>query len=816
MIRIPVLAWLALLAGAATPALGQAMSDMLDVFNGTGDTMTNIFLGRIFGCKIFPGGVPNCADLDPPVFAAVIGLFNVFCMALGMALFAWNATVGTMQTAHEGKVFGSNWSSLWAPIRTIAAVAMFTPLPAVDNYNAVQLSVSWLVRGSTASASIVWARAATLVLNHQAPVTAPEMAFDQEVLGAAWKLVACQAVTERAVNDYIQNTKKGSSITIQADVRARQFDTLRPDDVNYHETTYSSTDKPYKLHEFGTRADGYAGTGDYPFETCGTIALPAPPEIVRHAETDERWYKAHKEALEAVVGPLRHEADSMLEAATSNPGAAHTAVQARAAGVMLEAGSAYQQILGRALAGIARDSAIAVTDATGRLSGSARERIDLLVAGAYSDTCSRAGGQTTASTLQYICSEAGAGQGWLGAGAWYMHMARFANEANALYNARPEAVHFPEFETQLKAAADVSEIQAGHGWWKRLFGDPSTSDSFKHLADYDEVLRQQWNAAVVIAASVGSRIDGRLIEGAFHEEGINPAMAGWWPDMRGWLAGKTRDWFLPPATVDPMAAVAEFGNAQMVWGLGLLGGGGVTAHLLGAVAKKFPVAGIGEDLGRMAAVVGWALMSSGAFLAFILPMLPFLLWTTAVTGYFILVAEAIIAVNLWAVAHLRMDGHSFAGEAARQGYYLVLALTLSPILMVFGFLLGMAIFKASASLIGIGFDAAMRGITHDQSWVVWLIGMAIIAIVMVIIYVVLAERSFSLVAELPTKILRWVGAGAELGSREDDRIRAGALAAGAAIVSTSQAARQAGVASRQERASRRSREAGDGAPERKA
>ena len=815
MTRAPVTAaWCVVLAAAGTPALGQALSDMLNVFNGQGDTLTNIFLGRIFGCKIFPGGVPDCAALDPPVFAAVIGLFNVFCMALGMALFSWNATVGTMQTAHEGKVFGSNWSSLWAPIRTIAAVAMFTPLPAVDNYNAVQVSVSWLVRGSTASASIVWARASTLVLNHQAPVTAPELAFDQEVLGAVWKLVSCQAVTQRAVNDYIRGTtsQNANTIRIAVDVRTRRVGGgVREDDLNYDELTYVDPDGLETLHEFGTRADGHK-TDDYPFEACGTITLPAPPEIVRRAAGQEQnWYNTHRSAMEAVTAPLRREADILLLAALKAPGDAHTAIQAGAASTMIAAGTDYQRILSRALPGIARDSAIAVTDSSGTLSGPARERIDLLVAGAYSETCSREGAQASDSTLQLICREAGSGQGWLGAGAWYMHMARFANEANALYNARPEAVHFPDFETQLKAAADQAEIQAGHGFWKRMFGDAGKDPAFKTLAGYDEALRQQWNAAVIIAAERGARIDGRLIEGAFHEEGVNPAMAGWWPDTRRWLAGKTRDWFLPPATVDPMAAVAEFGNAQMVWGLGLIGGGEVASNLLGRVAQRLPLVGVVEDLGRVAVVIGWALMSSGAFLAFILPMLPFLLWTTAVTGYFILVAEAIIAVNLWAVAHLRMDGHSFAGEAARQGYYLVLALTLSPILMVFGFLLGMAIFKASASLIGIGFDAAMRGIAHDQSWVIWLLGMAVLAIVMVIIYVVLAERSFSLVAELPSKILRWVGASAELGSREDDRIRAGALAGAAAVVKGGSDARQAVQQSRQERErTRRERPARDG------
>ncbi len=91
-----------------------------------------------------------------------------------------------------------------------------------------------------------------------------------------------------------------------------------------------------------------------------------------------------------------------------------------------------------------------------------------------------------------------------------------------------------------------------------------------------------------------------------------------------------------------------------------------SAGPLGGFVNLFPLGEIAETLGAVAVVVGGALAISGAFLAFILLLLPFLLWVAAVTGYFLLVAEAVIAVNLWAIAHLRLDGEGLAGEAARQ------------------------------------------------------------------------------------------------------------------------------------------------------
>ncbi len=778
------LAFALILAG---PAAGQnAIADILSVFDGTGDDLSNVLLSRIFGCKLFPG-VANCDILPAPAFTAVIGLFNYFAIALGMALFTWNLTAGTMQTAHEGKVLGSNWSSLWAPIRTVTAVAMLSPLPAADNYNAVQMSIGWLVRSSTSAASIVWARGSSVILNHQAPITSPEIVFDQELMKAAWEIASCQAVLEHVNNSFAE---EGRLASLQPAYR----ETVPPNDI--------AVETIYRIRrEFGT-VDS-AGSGlDVPFETCGTMSLPAPPQVVLQAGQASRWYTAHRDAVQAMIDRVRPAARALLDETQAQPGQARSPGVVNAAAAIRAGSDGYHAILSRSLPDIAATSAIAVSiSGTSDLSAAARRRIDLIIGGAYSETCSGRDGQQAEAALDWICDQGGAGQGWLGAGAWYMHMARFANEASSLYNARPEIVDPPDFGEVIDRARSTVvrdslptraffysvEVLLGldYGYYtpdrrERLAGLELV---LEEAAQVEKQLDNQWNAAVILAAQSGARVDGRLIQGAFETEGVNPHMADWWEEGRSWLARKARDWFLPSASVDPMAALAEFGNAQLAWGLGLAGVGGIAQT---GLSNILPLSQIVKELGNMGFIIGIALLTTGSFLAFILPLMPFLLWTAAVTGYFILIAEAIIAVNLWGIAHLRMDGQSFAGEAARQGYYLVLALALSPILMVLGFVLSMAIFKVTSVLVGIGFDVAIRGIAHDQSWVVWFVGMTVVGIMMVVVYVVLAERSFSLTAELPSRILRWVGANAELGSKEDDRIRASALAAAGVITKTGQ------------------------------
>ena len=784
----PALAALAVLAAA--PAWGQdaASSGILDVFTGEGDHLSNTLLSRIFGCRLFPVEGLDCETLPAPVFATVVYLFNGFCLALGMALFTWNAMVGVAQTAHEGQVLGRSWSSLWAPVRTLAAAAMLTPLPGMDGYNTVQTSTAWLVRGSTAGASIVWAAAADLVISQQAPLTSPSTQFDLAAVGAAWRMASCQAVVEALHNSFVANRRialsAGKTVIISPPSE------IAPDDIGLPQPA-----PPPPVHRFGTR--GWADGGRDLFDRCGSIDLPQPPEQVRVAGQAAVWYRLHTGAMENLLATLRQTAREMVADVGDSGSAAEPGRIGVWGGQITAAGQNYRTDLLEGLRRVAAASAMAYPERGGGISAAARDRISAIISGGHSAACRRQREEGPADPwTDQICDPENTGQGWLGAGAWYMHMARFAGEANAVFNAQPEEKRAPKIAGALHTALDATAAE-GRSWWGRGLGFVSglfSGDSggqeqlLDEAARLEDGMRMRWDAAVISQMQRGAALDDRLLEGAFAAEGASQG-TGISAGVRNWLASKTREWFLPPATVDPMARLAEFGNAQLAWGLGLAGGGWA--------AQQIPFAGsLVEGLGTVAQAIGLTLLVSGAFLAFILPMMPFLLWTLAATGYFILIAEAVVAVNLWAVAHLRMDGEGFAGEAARQGYYIVLALTLTPILMVVGFMLGMALFKVSSTLVGIGFDAAMRGLAHDQSWTVWLVGQAVLAVMIVVVYAVMAERSFSLTAEFPNAALRWIGASAAVTSKEDDRMRGAALAGAAALHSTAQTTVAAGRGAR--------------------
>ena len=61
------------------------------------------------------------------------------------------------------------------------------------------------------------------------------------------------------------------------------------------------------------------------------------------------------------------------------------------------------------------------------------------------------------------------------------------------------------------------------------------------------------------------------------------------------------------------------------------------------------------------------LLIPGLTIAFVLPMIPWVMWMAGVMGWLILVCEAVIAVPLWMLAHMTMQGEGLHGRA-NEGY----------------------------------------------------------------------------------------------------------------------------------------------------
>lgn len=198
-----------------------------------------------------------------------------------------------------------------------------------------------------------------------------------------------------------------------------------------------------------------------------------------------------------------------------------------------------------------------------------------------------------------------------------------------------------------------------------------------------------------------------------------------------------------------------------------------------------------------------ALLGAGLTLSYYIPMLPYILWLGAVFGWVVLIVEAVIAAPLWAVTHLAPDGDGVVGRGG-QGYMLVLSLTLRPGLMVFGFGAAVAVMNPmglflNETFMGTFFASVSPGLTGMLKI---LAGSVIYAVLMIMII----NRVFSLIHQIPDGILRWIGGGDNVIGREANEATAGAgraiaasTAAAGAAGAMSGAAQQMGASVRQKR-----------------
>lgn len=160
---------------------------------------------------------------------------------------------------------------------------------------------------------------------------------------------------------------------------------------------------------------------------------------------------------------------------------------------------------------------------------------------------------------------------------------------------------------------------------------------------------------------------------------------------------------------------------------------------------------------------------TGFLLSYVFPFVPFLIWVGAITGYFLLVVEAILAAPLWAMVHLSPKGDDLVGSGS-QGYKLVLSLLLRPVLMVFGLIAALTMTQIFGNLLNQLFAGVFIMSQSDSGLLIKVFGYLVAAPIMygAMMYSFM-NKMFSIITHLPDNLLGWISSGApELGKFADD------------------------------------------------
>lgn len=201
---------------------------------------------------------------------------------------------------------------------------------------------------------------------------------------------------------------------------------------------------------------------------------------------------------------------------------------------------------------------------------------------------------------------------------------------------------------------------------------------------------------------------------------------------------------------------------------------GIGGQGVGEFFKGF-IGGLGEVGSSFMFRFGMIGLSIGFVLYYILPILPFVYFFFAFSGWIKSIFEAVMAMPLWALAHIKMDGEGLPGPWATNGYFLLLEIFLRPTLIIFGFLASITLYSAlvdgvndlfylaAQNVGGFNFQTNLYTVTAvspTQSAMDFMRGpldeFFLTALYAIIVYM-LALSCFKLIDQIPNNIMRWMG-----------------------------------------------------------
>lgn len=759
---------LSLLFAAAGPAAAQDATGALSNYDpggifkmfadSKGDAFSSVFLNQLFG-PLFPSAT---STVSTTLFSSLIGYFNSIILVVGALLFFYNVTVGVLQSAFEGQMLGRRWSSLWAPLRVVFTVGLLVPIPNLGGYNLAQSGVGFLVRGAGSAASWFWSAGAEMILGDKIPVTVAPATVNPETAQALFANATCAAILNS------------------------QFATAAPDGttpltVAWHEVPQLIQNGSHKIESYVS--DGKDPVGDFG-NVCGSYETPKTPTYISNITQDDT----------SVGLP----GDVQTKTAVKN---AFTQLHAK---VMADMMNDFQNLAKSNLPAIEATGTKKLPDMSSGISAAMTKANKTLDAG-IRDILQKAAGatmegesgrQAMLKRIKGSCVEGAAGadgqktsecygEGWMGAGSWYMMIARLNNELASLTDARGTASAGSYFKITGPSARDLYIATGGKSSFsEKLFGVSQEKLAAAGLLGHEEANLYNTRFQEAFAQSTqGLAAYGFTMSNNDLNAVGQATSSGWMKYLPGWAQKQNQiiDIMLsvtsPSSSFlgsDPMIGMINMGNYLIIAGgilTGIMAVAGVSAFGFSVVPQ-----GIAPALQGPTGLI----LGAGTTLSLILPMTPFIFWVLALSGYFLLIVEALIAVNLWALAHMRMDGEGISGEAGRQGWIMLLSLTLTPVLMIVGYLFGMMLFRVTTAIFNIGLHQAIAGVVGGSIFALFS-AIVIYSVLSAVVYMILIERSFSLVAEFPGRVMRWMGDNVHIGAD----LSSAKMAAGAGAIAAS-------------------------------
>lgn len=339
--------------------------------------------------------------------------------------------------------------------------------------------------------------------------------------------------------------------------------------------------------------------------------------------------------------------------------------------------------------------------------------------------------------------------GWAGAGAYYVEFARLNGQVLSLLNETP-TINTPNWDMLPDSIKTdiVAIIPPMKSYLDNLNSFASVTDGYNTPG---------FNADTFSGSTPGG--DGSTILGQlFKSIHINDTALKIISDNMSPLNGNYWN--------NPFIGFMKLGHQLITVSLIALGASALLSTTPGTIGSVI-MGGVGGGIGG--AVAGWtasgmikylatpiflacfSLLLPGISIAFVLPMIPWIIWMAGVTGWLVMVCEAMVAVPLGMMAHMTLNGEGIHGQA-RQFYSLLFNLIFRPVLMIFGLFLGYFIFTSMCWLVRMTFGIA-ASFALSSGWLVTnFVGIIVLLSIFVMVHFTLAIISFRMISIIPDHV----------------------------------------------------------------
>ncbi len=392
----------------------------------------------------------------------------------------------------------------------------------------------------------------------------------------------------------------------------------------------------------------------------------------------------------------------------------------------------------------------ATADYTNQLTQAATNKTNELRGALQDATAARNGGIGLSANQVQLSS-----LGWTAAGAYYLEFTRLNGQTLSLMSATP-TVGTPSYEGLGRSLSrDLAPLEtSATAFMTALMTYVRTTDGLDTPGGNGDLFQGatpgEDGSSTIEQVFRGMRLNDRLLN--LFVDGMSPT-ANMWTDPFSGLMKLGHEMAAIALTALGLASLLNStvgAAAATVWGL--LSGGPVAA---GAAAVGHLVVSF---LAVPIFALCMAILAPGLTIAFVLPMIPWVMFLAGVLGWLVLVCEAVIALPLWMLAHMTYGGEGLHGRAS-EGYSLLFSVLFRPTLMVVGLFLGGFVFTAASWLIRQTFGIA-AGFVLANGWLVMnVIGVAVLLTVFTLTHVVSALLGFRMISLIPHHVPRLAGFG---------------------------------------------------------